>query len=186
MRSQWQFWDSGIDPKQIDDIIEVCKKFPEQEAKVATDTSVAKARIDNNIRVSTIRWVQDSEIFQLLWHYVQQANRNAFGFDVTSFASIQYTEYYGSNKGKYDWHEDVQWDIEAAYDRKLSVTVQLSSPDEYEGGMFEFGNGIEQPDGIKNKGSVLVFPSYIQHRVLPVTSGTRKSLVAWFEGPRWK
>ena len=71
------------------------------------------------------------------------------------------------------------------YDRKLSVVVQLTDPDEYEGGEFKF-KYVEQPEGFNNRGSVLVFPSYLEHCVTPVTKGTRHSLVTWIEGPRWR
>ena len=73
------------------------------------------------------------------------------------------------------------------YDRKLSITVQLSDPTEYEGGDFYFAAG-ENPDmeAMRKKGSVMVFPSYMVHAVKPVTKGVRRSLVCWFEGDRWR
>lgn len=64
--------------------------------------------------------------------------------------------------------------------------MQLSDSSEYEGGSFEFME-VEQPqEEAKTKGTALIFPSYLQHRVTPVTEGVRKSLVAWFSGPRWQ
>jgi PKHD-type hydroxylase len=99
---------------------------------------------------------------------------------------IQYTEYHATNRGKYDWHHDVDWNNPSGLDRKLSVTVQLSDPSEYEGGDFQFME-VEQPsEEAKTKGTILMFPSYLQHRVTPVTDGVRKSLVLWFTGPRWQ
>ena len=103
-----------------------------------------------------------------------------------NICDIQFTEYHANKGGHYDWHIDVNWNGNEARDRKLSVTVQLSDTSEYEGGGFEFIE-CQTPDASSRlKGTVLVFPSYLQHRVLPITSGTRKSLVAWFEGPRWQ
>ena len=118
---------------------------------------------------------------------MEQANRNAFGFDICSVGDIQYTEYSADNKGHYNWHHDIDWNDDKAFDRKLSVTVQLSDPSEYKGGEFQF-NETENPQRelLKIKGTVLVFPSYLSHKVYEVTEGKRKSLVAWFEGPRWK
>ena len=68
------------------------------------------------------------------------------------------------------------------------MTVQLSDGDEYEGGEFHLrdGSGQDLPNNIYDRGSVLVFPSFLLHRVTPVTSGTRKTLVAWFEGKRFR
>jgi PKHD-type hydroxylase len=97
---------------------------------------------------------------------------------------MQVTEYCGEQGGYYHWHHDVQWNGQAVSDRKLSVTVQLSGADEYEGGDFEFDEVKTNAD-FRSKGTVLVFPSYLRHRIHPVTSGTRCALVAWFFGPRW-
>ena len=67
-----------------------------------------------------------------------------------------------------------------------TLIIQLSDSTEYEGGDFTFSE-VESPNQTsKDKGTVLVFPSYLQHKVTPVTKGERKSLVAWFEGPQWK
>jgi PKHD-type hydroxylase len=63
----------------------------------------------------------------------------------------------------------------------------LSDPSDYEGGRFEFDNTLPQlPDEAFKKGSVIVFPSFHKHRVTPVTSGIRHSLVTWVEGPHWR
>ena len=72
---------------------------------------------------------------------------------------------------------------------KLSLTLQLSDGSEYEGGNFELNDGTGQGlpyDALRKKGSVLIFPSFLMHRVTPVTSGVRKTIVAWFEGRQFK
>jgi PKHD-type hydroxylase len=72
--------------------------------------------------------------------------------------------------------------------RKLSMTIQLSEPNEYEGGEFEIDPefGVLDQAVIKQRGTVLVFPSFLRHRVAPVTSGIRRSLVCWAEGPKFR
>ena len=85
----------------------------------------------------------------------------------------------------YEWHYDVNWEGTTLYDRKLSLVIQLSDEEDYEGGNFEFKD-LEQPVGFRSQGSILVFPSYITHRVTEVTKGQRNSLVCWMEGPRWR
>ena len=79
--------------------------------------------------------------------------------------------------------------------RKLSVTVSLSDPEDYEGGVLEFDlrntgqintSEIIKCKEILPKGSIVVFPSYTWHRVSPVTKGTRLSLVQWNLGPGFK
>ena len=119
-------------------------------------------------------------------HFVQQSNRNNFGVEIVAPFEIQFTEYQASNNGHYDWHQDVWLESPRPYARKLSVVIQLSEPDDYSGGDFEFF-GIENPgERFTPRGSLLVFPSFLQHRVNPVLSGTRRSLVTWVEGPNWR
>ena len=80
----------------------------------------------------------------------------------------------------YDWHYDVNWESDRQYDRKLSIVIQLSNPNDYEGGVFEFQHPFEQPKEFKERGSVLIFPSYITpHQGLPIETGNRYLLVFW-------
>ena len=65
------------------------------------------------------------------------------------------------------------------------MSIQLSDGDDYEGGDFEM-RGSTTPEGQRDRGSVIIFPSYLVHRVTPVSAGTRRSLVTWIEGPRWR
>ena len=181
MRAEWQMWDRAIPAQEVDLLIDKLEQLSFEEAGVS-----ALGKKESCIRRSSISWVHDDAIKATLWTYIQQANRSSFNFDVTPFCEVQYTKYFAAENGHYDWHEDVLWDSQNMYDRKLSMTVQLSAPDEYDGGEFEFQRAEQPPAGRKNKGTILVFPSYLTHRVKPVTRGVRKSLVAWFEGPRWR
>lgn len=120
----------------------------------------------------------------ILWSYINEANRQSFGFDVSYLSNIQYTIYEPPGD-HYDWHIDTFIDTPNAFQRKLSMTVQLSDGSEYEGGDFELRDGTANPlnqTELKQKGTVLIFPSFLSHRVKPVTKGVRKTLVAWFEG----
>ncbi len=120
-----------------------------------------------------------------LWNFANEANRTSFGFDVSYLSYIQYTIYEPPGD-HYDWHIDTFLDTPNAYHRKLSMTVQLSDGWEYEGGDFELRHdGLEKHD-TKSKGTILVFPSFLLHRVKPVTKGSRKTLVAWFEGKAFR
>jgi len=180
MRSLWQLWSAALTPEQVDNIIQAGEAQPPVGATVFGGSDV-----DREVRSSTVRWLHEQWVRDLLWEYVKQANINAFGVDVDNYAEMQFTEYHGTENGHYHWHHDINWNADVNSDRKLSITVQLSDPDDYEGGTFEFDE-CETPADAKARGTVLVFPSYLRHRVLPVTSGTRKSLVAWFHGPRWR
>tara|TARA_B110000977_G_scaffold148231_1_gene187981 strand:+ start:954 stop:1496 length:543 start_codon:yes stop_codon:yes gene_type:complete len=180
MRELYQLWSCALNASQIDDITKAALCQPAKDATIFASTETM-----DNTRISTIRWVSEPWIRDLLWHYVRRANEDAFKVDVENQSEIQFTEYYAEQGGHYDWHHDVHWNGQAAVDRKLSVTVQLSDAVDYEGGDFEFDEVKTNAD-FKSKGTILVFPSYLRHRVLPVTNGTRRSLVAWFFGPRWK
>jgi PKHD-type hydroxylase len=161
-------------------------------AEIAATTQSTKATLgarkeeNDKARRSRIAWLSENLwLKDRLWGFAEEANRRAFAFDVTRCCDVQYTEYHADEKGHYDWHVDVAFSHDVPYDRKISLTVQLSDPSEYEGGSFGIHNQ-SLPDWHREKGTVLVFPSYMLHRVEPVTKGVRRSLVAWFEGPRWR
>ena len=178
MRQNWQMW-QGVSRETLDLILSEAEKQPFIDAKTFSGDN-------KKVRKSNIKWLSNNiRVREILWSFVSQSNRNAFGVDVTSLGDIQYTEYDSKYKGHYSWHHDIQWDNTNAYDRKLSVTVQLSESDDYEGGDFQFSE-CQTPLNCRTIGTVLVFPSYLQHKVSPVTKGKRKSLVGWFEGPRWR
>jgi PKHD-type hydroxylase len=178
VRQNWRIWRAGADIGLLTERTKDLKLDRASTFGGDTDTH----------RKSNVAWLHEVDN-ATLFHLFKFAKDFA---DVTSIeimcrADIQYTEYHGSEGGKYDWHHDIDWNRNDGWDRKISVTVQMSHPDEYEGGDFAMGDGQEPlPDWHKEKGTVLLFPSYIVHRVAPVTSGVRKSLVAWFEGPTWR
>ena len=101
---------------------------------------------------------------------------------------IQFTEYDAAYEGKYDWHMDCDLlGNGGVFARKISLVLQLSDGDSYEGGDFQFYNVQNpKPEDLRAKGTVVCFPSHVYHRVTQVTKGTRYSLVTWFEGPPWR
>ena len=117
----------------------------------------------------------------------QSAKSDSFDVDVRYINELQFTTYKGKNEGRYGWHHDVDFKNPHPYHRKLSLTLQLSDPKDYEGGEFEFESGIDElPEEYREKGTILIFPSFYKHQVKPVTKGTRHSLVTWVEGPHWR
>lgn len=142
-------------------------------------------------RSSTIKWVPFSEetkwIYDKIGLLSKIANDEMFNFDIHNMPEqIQYTEYYSTNKGHYDWHMDLGSTGFMKF-RKISVTVQLSDSNEYEGGDLQIWSGGQQPNTApKGKGNVVIFPSFMMHRVTPVTKGTRKSFVLWLGGESFK
>lgn len=190
MKAIWQLWKSELTDETVERIINECMFYPSTEAKTGQGQD---AKNNKDIRRSIVRWIDPNDqgskfIKDLIWHYASHANRNAFGVDITNIYDIQYTIYEGDQEGYYNWHFDTFWANESTNDRKLSVTIQLSDDKDYDGGDFLIDPQYEQPNAqdLRKKGSILVFPSVIRHMVKPVTKGTRKSLVAWIEGPKWK
>jgi len=181
VRDNWQLFTEELSPDLCENMIESFSNLPESEAGTFNG--------DKSHRRSKIRWVQnENALADLLLRYVNLSNATAFNVDIQQeMAEMQFGEYSAEYGGKYDWHHDVNWENGKNFDRKLSVVVQLTNPDAYQGGNFEFSE-VESPkkEDWSKQGSILVFPSYLTHRVTEVTEGTRYSLVSWVRGPRWR
>ena len=141
-------------------------------------------------RKSNVVWMDSAWIYRELHPLVRIANADAgWNYHWNWSEACQFTKYDGSKKQHYDWHTDAGTRInENGKIRKLSMTVALVDGSEYEGGDFEIR--MENPKdhevhvikAAKQKGSVTIFPSFVWHRVKPVTAGTRYSLVNWHQG----
>lgn len=181
MRSNWQLFSGVVCDADCDKIIEICSSIePEQATTFSGDKNVH--------RRSTVRWVLDRGVEDLILRFVNVANAGAFSVETFQHTSeMQFTEYRSDESGFYDWHHDVDWENEKNSDRKISFVLQLSDPSSYEGGDFCFKE-VQSPDqnDLRKRGSILIFPSYLIHMVSPVTSGMRRSLVSWVSGPRWR
>lgn len=145
----------------------------------------------HNMRRSTIRWLnaampEMAVVKARVDRCLLKANAQHWGLNAHGYSDFQFTEYAAANAGHYDFHRDdcpepspERW---TAFDRVLSCVVQLSSPVSYTGGKLEFETG--PVTDFEPQGSVIVFPSWHRHRVTPVESGCRYSLVTWSMGPR--
>ena len=121
-------------------------------------------------------------VYQKLADATAHINSQVFKFDLTGFDEMLYhVTYFGDDRGHYDWHIDGQTPEKPM--RKLSLTVQMSAGDDYEGGELEVNRAGDPVVAPKRKGSVVSFPSFHLHRVRPVTKGVRAALVAWVVGP---
>ncbi len=194
MNAEWQMWahdNNRLDPTSCAEIIHRAMKITPQRAEVGG------RGVDESVRRSDLRWITwEHEEFRPLWELVERrihtANRNAFGVDISYMHSLQFTEYDGAENGCFDWHMDTFFSEHArtrAYTlhRKLTCIVQLTAPDAYEGGRLEI-EAFPPPDEteLRRQGTMIVFPSFVRHRLHPVTSGVRHSLVTWMEGAQWR
>ena len=153
---------------------------------------------DATMRISDIAWCNDQWLYDIIWPYMKGANEQAgWKYDIKAAESCQITRY--KKGGFYNFHQDGNGDNLSTFDipgneflhghvRKLSMSVMLN--DNFEGGAFEFASYAKENCEINpieaTAGSVIVFPSSMEHRVAPVTKGTRYSVVCWFNGPPFK
>jgi len=154
--------------------------YPFQVATIVGDA--------DGIRKSEIKWMHPDDksfwVYEKLGQYIEQANNTLWKFNLNSIGdSIQYTVYHEGG-GHYDWHVDIG--PSSINHRKVSLTIQLSDPDEYEGGDLEIWTGGEFKTIERKQGCAIIFPSFLMHRVTPITKGIRRSLVLWVGGDSYK
>ena len=168
-------------PDQCRQIIECGRRQPPQKAQVGMNKP--EGGVDTKKRVTTISWIPFKEMEAMyvdLNKFIQKANENHFGFgDIRITENAQFTEY--PEGGFYDWHMDC--DTNMSHEppvRKISMTLLLNDPSEFEGGHLELGGPGKF--GELKQGHAICFASFINHRVQPVKRGLRQSLVVWFGG----
>jgi len=196
MLGKYSYWlfkgKEGLNKKNINKIIKIFKKEKIKKGVIGKDE-----RIDKSVRDSNITFSNEAELYDIVCPYIHAANKSAnWNVDIALHESMQFTIY---NKNQhYDWHIDsldepygnqVHPDLRGKI-RKLSCCISLTDSKKYEGGDFYFHFGREQTpykiSGFKEQGSILIFPSFIWHKVSPITKGTRYSLVNWSIGAPWK
>jgi len=175
------FADDVLDESGINSLIAHCDA-------TGDEGMVAEGMVASRFRRSHVAWVPRSPMYQDLydhiWNLGQAFNSRYYGFELTTFDSqMQVARYDASREGGYDWHIDFG---PGAQLRKLSLSIQLSKPNAYEGGDLEFDVGLGPKSASRSCGLAIAFPSFIRHRVTPVTKGVRYSLVAWLSGPRFR
>jgi PKHD-type hydroxylase len=188
MNSWWQIWHNYLNANKCQEFIDDALKIQPMQAKIGFKSDAVN---DKEYRRSKVRWLnRTAPKFQWMFTHMENLFRRAnqsFGFDLNYFHEIQFTEYHEDYEGYYNWHEDLNWIENRPCQRKLSIVVQLTDPSEYEGGELELKT--DQPpnkERLKQRGTAIVFPSFLKHRVTPVTKGCRYSLVSWYEGPPFR
>jgi len=217
LKNYYWYFESALSPKLCAEILKYGKSFNTETAVTGNVSSKYK---DNQLprdkqgriiltaedqkdlkkkRNSDVTWLDDKWIYKELHPFVEIANINAgWNFQWDYSESCQFTKY--STGQYYGWHCDSWQEPYKRQDkadptdgkiRKISMTVSLSDPSEYEGGNLEFDfrnntdwdiqqrTGFKECTEIRTKGSIVIFPSFVWHRVKPVTKGKRYSLVIW-------
>lgn len=164
--------------EEVAGILAMAGTLPVEDARLNPDRSY-----DPDHRLCRVSWLRPSPettwLYRRLGAVVYGANLARYGYELRGiYEPLQVAEYRPG--GHFDWHLDHGPGPHSM--RKLSVTVQLSDEDDYEGGDFELFYSFTPERAVRKLGSVIVFPSYVLHRVTPVTRGVRRSLVAWVSG----
>lgn len=161
-----------------------------KQARV-TETSTVDGNTNNRLRRSNNVWIDPNQSTQWIYERIRAVsadlNRRYFQYDLNMVEPLQLAWYADDQLGFYDRHLDTTFGtVSQAASRKLSISVQLTDPAEYDGGELRFHMGGDPIVAPKQQGTVIIFPSFIMHEVTPVTRGIRHSLVAWCHGPKFK
>jgi PKHD-type hydroxylase len=142
--------------------------------------------IDLDVRRTDVIWQEFMQPLGCIARaYMDIANQAAgWGYNLSGQENTQIGRYKSSDKGHYDWHMDAGAPKEGVQ-RKLSISILLSNPSDFEGGELQFKN-MEDHKLLTKQGSIIVFPSFIEHRVTPITKGVRYSAVTWASGPAFR
>ena len=189
------FWEGAFTEEELDKI----EKLGDSLEKVDAGVGVGENSIVNpKVRTTDVSWIPSTDdntwIFDKLGNVVKALNHDYYGFDLWGFEeSLQYSVYHETHDigvgGHYDWHIDTvpASNLQPIFNgvRKLSISLQLSDFGDYEGGELWI-HGQNKSCLTKKRGILHCFPSFMLHRVTPVTVGIRKSLVAWIHGPSYR
>jgi PKHD-type hydroxylase len=180
-QSNYYCFKDGFSEQELEWIDNLKELYPYEEASVVGGDEV------KNVRKSKVKWIHVDDkshwVYDKIQSFILEANQ-VWKFDLHSVVdSIQYTEYYDDG-GHYGWHMDIG--PHPINHRKVSITIQLSSPEDYDGGELELWTGAGIQNVEKHKGCAILFPSYMLHRITPVTRGVRKSLVLWVGGSTFR
>jgi len=161
-------------------------KLKLEKARVSTG-NLGDGTVDTNIRKCNVTEIKNMHIKTIVCDYVNSVNADTLGFDLYPFqCEINYAEYEAKDEGHFSWHPDVKIGTDERKQRKWSASLLLNNyGTDYEGGEFEMKD-FKIDKKFYKRGTFLLFPSYEIHRVKPVTKGTRKVLIFFFHGPRWR
>ncbi len=179
--TNYHYYKEYFTDEDIDKILKLSEKYPFVDGKVPTV-------VDTTYRSSKIKWLPNNSetkwLYDKIAHLAKKSNDQLWNFDIIGLGEhIQFGEYSAEQSGKYEWHVDIG---KNNLHRKISISIQLSDPTTYDGGDLEFFKSRNIIKAPKEKGTAILFPSFILHRVTEITKGTRKSLVIWISGPPLK
>ena len=186
--------ESAFSEEEVDLVVASLQSGEKEQGQVGTIEAEAETLLKfRSSKISFINYSKEySWLFDKFNKIIQNVNEEYYNFDLNGYDYVQYSEYLANENGHYDYHIDLMIDMipQKEYDflyRKLSFSLCLNQQgNDYSGGDFKIKTGAEEDSVKLNKGDMIVFPSFILHKVEPVTEGVRKSLVGWVTGPKFK
>jgi PKHD-type hydroxylase len=178
--SLYAFWNNAFSKEECQTIINIAKDKGLIRGTTFGESDVRDSKISWLYPIDDIDWV-----FRRVTDITLNLNERFFKFDLFGLnEGFQFTNY-ESPSGKYGKHVDRAMNIPV---RKLSISIQLTNPEEYEGGELKLYDGDDDKANVmdKTQGTLIMFPSYVLHEVMPVTKGERNSLVTWVTGKQFK
>lgn len=190
--------DSGIWPFRLDEVESFAYQknlFTPQECskiiQLGKKEGLIKGRVRDNklkkVRNNSISWIHATKnnywLFSKISQCVMDLNRQFFKFDLFGFTEgLQFTNYKSPGE-HYDFHVDRGLNCHI---RKLSFSLQLNDSKTYTGGKLIFKEGSQEPQAPTEQGTLVLFPSFLLHKITPMIKGERNSLVGWITGPNFK
>lgn len=175
-------WDSALSPEFCHSALQEINWATAEVATINQENIPA----DPSRRVTDIIWQSPMQPLGCIARtYIEAANNSAgWGFLLNGQEDTQLSRYKSENKGHYDWHMDA-FPPKDGVQRKLSCVILLNVPSEFEGGELQLKTS-EGENLLTKQGSIIVFPSFMEHKVTPVTKGVRYTAVTWAIGPSFK
>jgi len=188
----WVYWDGLFSDDQLDKIIYYCEAIGLERG---TTIGSNDPKIVEEVRRCDLKFHKRTDenawVFDKCNGVLETLNDRFYQFDLNGYDAFQYTTYRAEEKGEYNWHIDMCLGNGTPRDmiqpRKLSMSMLLNDPSEFDGGEFQLheGNADKAYTIAFKRGRAVIFPSWMPHRVTPVTRGVRKSLVIWVTGPKF-
>lgn len=185
LRGLFVTWDDVFSPAELDEIVRLGDGLRLETA----GTTPAVDGYSHGTRITRVAWIgrdnAPASLFARVEQLVLTINAQFFRYDLSAVMNFQYTIYDQSQASRFDWHQD--YGIQPGTEpRKLTLSLQLSDPSDYDGCDLQAQLGDHIDSASRQRGTLLCFPSYVAHRVTPITRGTRKALVIWAVGPEFR
>jgi len=182
-------WANGFSSEDLDEIIALGELADFQKGYIGSGASPADKAVDTVIRDTDIAWIEPNQksewLYERMKQFVTRINYDKYQFDLYNIQALQYGKY--KPGGHYTWHIDSGPNLDVH--RKITFILGLTEPDQYEGGelLINVSGSTDNAHELKiRRGDLIAFPSFVPHKVNPVISGERATLVTWATGPKFR